>query len=135
MYTLGMVATKIYVVKSQHLVPAVQKASKTLSFRPFIQKAAKVMGDASPRVHELFGGELLDKTSVAMRSSLAPGPHLDAQNLRMGRRVLVDVDVLLESSQVKLMEWTTHAIVQATSCGVYGEAHPFRDQEVADAFW
>lgn len=75
-----------------------------------------------------------------MKLSLAPGPHLDAQNERMGKRALVDIDALLNSlahgkGQIKLLEWARHAIVQASSCGVYGTDHPFLDVDVENAFW
>lgn len=72
--------------------------------------------------------------------SLAPGPHLDELNLRMGKRVLVDIDALLNANtdrgqQTYLLEWARHAVIQASSCAVYGEKHPFLDPEVEKAYW
>jgi hypothetical protein len=140
-YTISIFNTKLYIANTQRLIPLVQKASKTLSFRPFIQTSTKLMGDASDETYNLFGGDLVDTFSNAMRSSLAPGPHLDEQNMRMGRRALVDIDSLAEptngamSKQISLLQWTRHAVVQASSCGVFGQEHPFCDPKVEDAFW
>ncbi|KAH6893370.1 cytochrome P450 [Thelonectria olida] len=140
-YTIPIFNTKLYIANTQRLIPLIQKASKTLSFRPFIQTSTKIMGDASDETYDLFGGALLETFSNAMRSSLAPGPHLDEQNMRMGRRALVEIDSLVEptngaaSKQISLLQWTRHAIVQASSCGVFGQEHPFCDPKVEEAFW
>lgn len=76
-----------------------------------------------------------------MRLGLTPGPRLDEQNLRMGRRALVDVDDLIasqgsgDSSTISLLSWVKAMVVQASSCGVFGEQHPFLDPKVEEAFW
>ncbi|KAF4979790.1 hypothetical protein FZEAL_4064 [Fusarium zealandicum] len=139
-YTLNIFNTKLYVAKTRRLTPLIQKASKTLSFRPFMQTASKLMGDATKETYDIFGTEMVDDFSHAMRTSLAPGPHLDEQNLRMGNRVLEDINTVLspgecQKSKIHLLDWVRHAVVQASSCGVYGEEHPFRDPKVEAAFW
>ena len=53
----------------------------------------------------------------------------------MGKRLLVDIDDLLGAKKIYLLEWARRAVVQASSCGVYGEEHPFLDPEVEKAFW
>ena len=56
----------------------------------------------------------------------------------MGQRVLIDIHSLLDAEggrQVHLLKWARHAVVQATSCGVYGTAHPFLDPEIENAYW
>jgi cytochrome P450 len=56
----------------------------------------------------------------------------------MGKRVLVDIQELLNNSNgdgVRLLAWARHAVVQATSCAVYGEEHPFLDPEVESSYW
>ncbi|KAI1866724.1 uncharacterized protein JN550_007577 [Neoarthrinium moseri] len=141
LYTLGIFNYKIYVSNSNRLMPLIQKASKSLSFKPFMQTATKTHSGASDETYHIFGNsDMLDSYSHAMKTSLAPGPHLDEQNLRMGKRVMADIDALLNHSQsetqrVKLLEWARHAIVQASSCGVYGEHHPFVRSEVERAYW
>ncbi|KHO00583.1 Cytochrome P450 [Metarhizium album ARSEF 1941] len=119
----------------------IPKHAKTLSFRPFLQITARKHGDASDKTYEIYGGDLTDRLSHAVRSSLAPGSHLDEQNLRMGKRVLLEVDDLLGrgaasgAQSIRLLEWTRHLVVQASSCGVYGDQHPLLDPEVEGAFW
>ncbi|KAI9036078.1 cytochrome P450 [Aspergillus affinis] len=143
-FTLGIFNFKLYTSVSTRLLPAIQRQSKTLSFRPLIQHVARRWGDASDETKEIFGGpHLVTKFSHAMKLSLAPGPHLDEQNERMAKRALVGIDALLEplyvkdagKRQIKLLEWARHAISQASSCGVYGTEHPFLDIEVEEAFW
>lgn len=135
MYTLRVFNTKLYICNTQTLIPLIQKASKTLSFLPFIQSSARAIGDASPDMQERFTGEVIGHFSHAMRGSLSPGPHLDAQNLSMGRRAVANVDDLVRMKEVPLHAWIKHVVVDASSAGVYGEAHPFRDPKVKAAFW
>ncbi|KAF4499098.1 Cytochrome P450 4F5 [Fusarium agapanthi] len=83
MYTVAIFNTKLYIAKTSRLIPLMQKSSKTLSFRPFMQTAAKLMGDANPETFEVFGTEWVDSFSHAHKDGLATGPFLDEQNLRM----------------------------------------------------
>lgn len=88
--------------------------------------------------HRFGNGDLLDRYTHAMRASLVPGPHLDDQNMRMGKRVIVDIDELLGDGQTKqfpLLEWVRHAVVQASSCGVYGNDHMYRSPGIEKAYW
>ena len=108
-----------------------------------IQHVARLWGDVSDETNDIFGGpHLISDFSHAMKLSLAPGPHLDEQNERMDNRALADIHALLNTSsleqqgrQIKLLEWARHAVVQASSCGVYGIEHPFLDLEVEESFW
>jgi hypothetical protein len=100
-----------------------------------MQTAAKLLGDASDRTVEIFGTDMVDDFAMCMKNGLAPGPHLDEQNLRMGNRAILDVDELVNKSEVHLVEWVRHAVVQASSCGVFGTEHPWRDPKVEAAFW
>lgn len=141
-FTLGILNFKLYTSVSTRLLPAIQRQSKSLSFRPMIQHVARRWGDASDETNEAFGGPLVEVFSHAMRISLAPGPSLDKQNKRMAERALLDIDALVSSSDSKtneskimLLDWARHVITQASSCGVYGNEHPFRDPEVEQAFW
>lgn len=131
---------KVYVSASSRLLPMIQKESKALSFRPFLQLTARKYGEATDETYRLYGGELPDDLSHSVKMSLVPGPHLDDLSLRMGRRVLVDVDALLDTSgrrgePVRLLGWVRHAVIQATSCAVYGEKHPFVSPAVEKAYW
>ncbi|KAF4554116.1 Cytochrome P450-like protein 38 [Elsinoe fawcettii] len=137
-FTLDVIGTKFYISKTHRLMSAIQKSSKTLSFKPFIRTAARRMGGASQATVDKLTDPVIDDFSHVMKSTLAPGADLDAQNLRMGNRVLVDIDALIEdgtNSEIMLHEWVKHAVVQASSCGILGVQHPFLDQKVEDAFW
>ncbi|KAL8968770.1 MAG: hypothetical protein Q9197_004704 [Variospora fuerteventurae] len=138
-YTLGVFNYKIYVSASSRLLPLIQKQSKNLAFRPFLQIVARKHGDATDETHEIFGGPLVDDLSHSVKMSLTPGPHLDELNLKMGARAVAEIDVLLDDAgrgqPIWLNAWARHAVVQASSCGVYGEDHPFLDPEVEKAFW
>lgn len=138
-YTVAIFNTKLYVAKTARLIPLIQR-SKTLSFRPFMQTAAKHMGDAKPATFEIFGSEWVDSFSHAHKHSLAPGPSLDEQNSRMGDRALIDIEELLPRekngmNKVSLLEWVRYAVVQASACGILGVEHPFRDPKIDAAFW
>lgn len=135
MYTLRVFHTKIYVCNAQSMIPLIQKSSKTLTFRPFIQAAARFFGDANPTTQKLYDGDVTDRFSHSMRGSLAPGPYLDAQNLSMGRRAIVLVDDLVNMKEMASLDWVRLAVVEASAAGVYGEAHPYRDPKVKAAFW
>lgn len=142
MYSLGILHYKMYICNSNRLMPFIQKSARTVSFKPFMQTAVRSHGGGSDHAYEVFGdGAFLDKYSHGMKHSLAPGPHLDEQNLRMGNRVMVDIDALLSNTgegrpkQIFLLDWARHAVVQASSCGVYGANHPFVKREVEDAYW
>ncbi|KAF7514485.1 hypothetical protein G7054_g15275 [Neopestalotiopsis clavispora] len=130
MYTLGILHYKLYVCNANRLMPFIQKSARTVSFKPFMQTAVRSHGGASDHAYEIFGdGAFLDKYSHG-------SPHLDEQNLRMGNRVMVDIEALLSGEkQFFLLEWVRHAVVQASSCGVYGANHPFVRREVEDAYW
>ncbi|KAK4180647.1 cytochrome P450 [Triangularia setosa] len=136
-YTLGCFNFKVYISASSRLLPFIQKHSRALSFRPFLQLVARKYGDASDSAYEIFGGTLPDDLSQSVKMSLAPGRHLDQLSLRMGKRVLIDIQELLSSKKnsVPLLAWARHAVVQATSCAVYGEEHPFLDPEVESSYW
>ncbi|KAF4124352.1 Cytochrome P450 [Geosmithia morbida] len=135
-YTLGCFNFKVYISATSRLLPFIQKKSRALSFRPFLQLVARKYGDASDAAYEIFGGSLPDDLSQSVKMCLAPGRHLDDLSLRMGKRVLVDIDDLLSSGEkAPLLSWARHAVVQATSCAVYGEDHPFLDREVESSYW
>ena len=135
---MGIFNLKLYTSVSTRLLPAIQRQSKTLSFRPMVQMAARKWGDASDKTNEIFASpHFVNEDTQLFRQSLAPGPHLDEMNQRMGNSVLAELCDLLENSprQIRLLEWARHAVTQASSCGVYGTQHPFLDLEVLKAFW
>ncbi|KAL8383421.1 hypothetical protein RB595_006939 [Gaeumannomyces hyphopodioides] len=138
-YSLDVLSFKVYISASSRLLPLIQKHSRALSFRPFLELTARKYGDASEVAHAIYAGSLPDDLSQAVKATLAPGPHLDSLSLRMGNRVLLEIDRLVPNpgtpKATYLLRWARHAVVQATSCAVYGDDHPFVDPDVENAYW
>lgn len=140
MYTLGVFNLKVYVCNTRRLFPAIQRQAKTLSFRPFSQMAVKKYSDCSDRTFDLQGGWMGEEEHSATRVALAPGPGLDDQNLRMGNETLDQFENLAKGTEgdgktIWLLEWVREVIMQASSTGVFGANHPFRDPKVGASFW
>ncbi|KAI1466290.1 cytochrome P450 [Daldinia caldariorum] len=141
MYTLPVLNNKVYVCNSLRLMPLIQKNFKTVSFRPWLKTSAERIGGNSHEAVELFGGPLVDDFERIIRLTLEPGPWLDAQNLRMGQSCSALINSLVgglegeEGNKVWLLSWVKHLVVQASSCGVYGQEHPFLDPAIVKAFW
>ncbi|KAI8960547.1 cytochrome P450 [Daldinia sp. FL1419] len=137
-YTLPILNTKVYVNNSLRLMPLIQKASKTISFRPFIEISAQKIAGNTYAGAKLFDGPLVDDFDHILKKTLAPGPWLDEQNLRTGQVAVAHVDDLVNGGKGKrmwLQEWARHVIVQASSSGVFGKEHPFLDPVVEGKFW
>ena len=134
-YTLHIAKSKLYVTNTSRLLPSVQKSSKILSFRPFVQSAVKSHVNGSQQLYDFFGTAGSEKFGHAQKAALMPGPALDYQNARMAERAIVDVDEFLAKDTVWLLEWVKHVTIQATSAGIFGPNHPFLDPKVEKAFW
>lgn len=141
-YTLGIFTFKIYVVNSRHLIPLVQRMSKTLSFTPFTKVAAKGFVDCSKYTLDLHDNpDFTRDLGRAVKDALSPGPHLDDQNLRATNSLkhMLDESFPRSSSKTfgrfRLHEWTKHVILIASTNGVYGTSNPFLDKQVEKEFW
>jgi hypothetical protein len=125
----------------------IQRNSKTLSFDPFAVMTSKKMADASEHVLHQLTTDFAHVHHKTMRNSLqTPSSENDRMNALMASQAARHVDNLVldavrmaadgtTSKQVMLLDWVRHLVVQASSCGVYGLEHPFRDPEVEAAFW
>jgi hypothetical protein len=141
-YTLGIFNYKIYVINSRRLIPLVQRLSKTLSFTPFQQLAAKAFVDCSAKTVELHGDpDFLCDLDKITKGALAPGTHLDYQNLRTVNSLEQEIDILLLGSstdapvRIRFYEWSKHAITLAATNGLYGNSNPFLDKHIEESFW
>jgi hypothetical protein len=77
-FTIGIFNFKIYVINSRRLIPLVQRLSKTLSFTPFQQFAAKVYIDSSKYTIDLHDNpDFMRDLDKATRTALSPGPFID----------------------------------------------------------
>jgi hypothetical protein len=148
MYTLGLPGSKTYVSNTLNLMTLIQRNSKILSFDPFTVLTSKKMADASEYVVHQLSTNLVQVHHKSMRDSLQiPSSENDQMNARMASEAALHVDKMVSratemgedgttsSKQVMLLDWVRHLVVQASSCGVYGQEHPFRDPEVETAFW
>ena len=139
-YTLSLVGLiKIYIINSSDLMPGIQRAAKTLSFSPFIRIAVRTLTNPTPETFERFSLEAINRFNHATRTSLTPGPYLDQQNLKMGQQAIVELDELVAAGQqrepVMLLEWSKKVAMEASSHGLFGKNHPYRDPKVQEAFW
>lgn len=124
MYTMAIFGFKIYVCNSQSWMPAIQRNSKTLSFKPFVQMSMKKNSDVSDHTYELGSKSMIDKLDTAQRAALAPGPHLDDQTLRTGEGILDEINKLESRTRaakpVMLLDLVRHVIIVASAYGIYG---------------
>lgn len=76
---------------------------------------------------------------AGMRAALSPGPGLDDMNRVMIQNIAASLDSLKPSSgsrtKIELAKWLRQSVTAATTNSVYGPQNPFKDLEVADAFW
>ena len=76
---------------------------------------------------------------AAMRAALSPSPGFDEMNRRMVQNMSLAVDGLDEISRqhttIGLSKWLRRSITVAATNAVYGAKNPFKDPEIADAFW
>ncbi|KAI1333952.1 cytochrome P450 [Xylariaceae sp. FL0016] len=135
-YTIGILNFKVYITHATRLTNLMQK-SKTVSLRPFLRTANKIHGDISDIAHTTFDGDLVEIFSNRTKEALAPGPHMDEQNLRMGEESVHEVSQLLnhEQKEFQLFDWAKRVIVHATGVSLFGSEHPFKDTEIAGAMW
>lgn len=140
-YTIGILNFKIYVINSRHLIPFVQRLSKTLSFTPFQQFAAKVFINCSSYTVDLHTNQdFMRDLDKATRSALSPGPHLDYQNSRAVNSCKASLDELLGSFtndpvRIGLYQWSRHAVTLAATNAVFGSSNPFLDKKIEERFW
>ncbi|KAI3390376.1 hypothetical protein diail_9880, partial [Diaporthe ilicicola] len=100
------------------------------------------MADASEGVLKQLTTEVANVLHRSTRNTLQnPCFENDQMSSRMAKEATRHVDELVLGSvsgtneQVMLLEWVRRMVLQASSCGVYGLEHPFRDPEVETAFW
>jgi hypothetical protein len=115
---------RIYVVNSRHLIPVLQKASKTVSFHPFQKLVSKMWVEASETYLAMHDEphQHIAEQGREQRRTLAPGKGLDYQNLRTGRGVEGEViklaeEVAGEGKRLDLYAWVQHLITVAASDG------------------
>lgn len=137
-----MPGSRIYVINSTSLIPAVQRQFRTLAFTALESRLARDLMGVSKSTHDIISHNLVRDEGYLMtfpkfiHSAVSAGPGLDAMNRR-------SVEVLAESldrlsgkgpTTTKMFEWTRHELLIATTEGVYGPNNPFRDPAMEDAW-
>lgn len=143
-YTIHLPGSRLYIVNSPALIPAVQKQAKVLSFPPIEAAAAKNVCGSSKVANDILdtntnGDEGPWGYSVthytAIRAPLNPGPGLDRMNRMMALKVAESIDGMKRKQDVKLFAFIKHEVTFATTESVYGPQNPFRDAELEESFW
>jgi len=146
MYSLQIFNIRIYVTNSTDLLNAVQRAAKTVSFRPFGRLTVERFSEASRETLDLCdaGGEyegdgtFVRQVDMAMHKALSPGPALDKMNLDTALEVVRCLDELGDEpvgQSVDLYAWVKDAISIASTRGTYGPMNPYQFKGARDAFW
>lgn len=145
---MTMPGQKMYIVTKPELIQAIQKQPKVLAFPPIQAKfATRICGssDETNRIlmKNLNGDEgdwgLSMESYACMRAALSPGPGLDDMNRLMIQNIAVSLDSLnpvsASRTKIELAKWLRRVVTEATTNSVYGPQNPFKDLEVAEAFW
>ena len=90
---------------------------------------------------DVNGGDsgLLHELHATMKAPLAPGAAFDSMNRIMIQNIATSMNTLTSSGEscvkIRLFDWLRHCVTIATTNPVYGPQNPFKDPEIADAFW
>ncbi|KAF2232166.1 cytochrome P450 [Viridothelium virens] len=146
-FTVNMPGQKMYIVASPKLIQAIEKHPKTLAYLPieakFVGRVCGISTAAQNIIEKNSNGEedlgMLHDVHAAIRAPLAPGAELDSMNRIMIQNIATSLNGLIPSGEsrihIKLVEWLRHCVTIATTNSVYGPPNPFKDREIADAFW
>nr|A0A2I6PJ00.1 RecName: Full=Cytochrome P450 monooxygenase nodJ; AltName: Full=Nodulisporic acid biosynthesis cluster protein J [Hypoxylon pulicicidum]AUM60053.1 cytochrome P450 oxygenase [Hypoxylon pulicicidum] len=136
-FSLQMPLSRLYVITSSELVPAIQRQSQNIRFDTFeFTLAAERVGGVSGPGLKLLKGSIVDELQHAMHHALI-GHGLDAMNLSMIEAIKPSIDELQSQKQAAfdLFAWCKRSITMASTDSVYGPMNPFRSIEVERAFW
>jgi len=143
-YTLHLPGSRLYILNSVSLIPAVQKQVKALAFPPIEALAAKNVCGTSKVANDILDTNVNGEDGAwgysmthypAIRLPLYPGAGLDAMNRVMAQKVAASIDGMTRKQDVKLFAFIKHEVTFATTESVYGPQNPFRDRELEESFW
>ena len=142
---MRLLGSRIYVINSTDLIPAVQRQVRILDFAAVEARAAvNVMGATTAgktilNMNRNGVGEhsYAIEFDKAIHPAVTPGADLDAMNRLAAQKVSEFLDTLAgETPEVmKLFDWVQNSIGWATSEAVYGPSNPFKDSQLLAAFW
>ncbi|KAI0145447.1 cytochrome P450 [Xylariaceae sp. FL1272] len=125
-FTLRLPFTRLYIVTSTSLIPAIQRQFRVLSFNPVQIKAATNLAGLSREGLNFLARDIdNDKGFI-------PGTMLDTLNQKTVSVILDSFNELAErgtSCTVDLYKWVGEQITYATTDANYGPHNPLRDPQ------
>lgn len=140
-YTLRLPFSRIYVVNSTELIPALQKQWRTVSFPAIAADAGYIVGMSKEAI-EIMHQDLTNEHSFSVSwpryiiSAMGPGSDLDAINRKSIEILADEMDTLRAQGTVRvgLREWSRHTMTVTTTEAVWGPLNPYRDNVIAEAW-
>ncbi len=143
-YTLRLPGTRIYVVKSTALIPAVQQSARTLSWSPIVIKVATnvmALSKSTVRVIEedlKTNGNFLTGLHKAMHLGLSPGTAaLDKLSRNAVTVFATSLDSVAASGKpfsVPMYQWLGHEVLLTITGAIFGPQNPFNDPKTEAAY-
>ncbi|KAI1272186.1 cytochrome P450 [Xylaria sp. FL0933] len=136
-FTLRLPFTRLYIVTSTSLIPAVQRQFRVLSFNPVQIKAVTNFASPSKEAMELVKKNIENDDGFipgflkAVYPTLT-GDMVDSLNQRTVNVILAEFDKIAAKgscSSVQMFKWIDEQITYATTDGIYGPHNPLRDPE------
>jgi hypothetical protein len=140
---MPLLKSKVYVINSLPLISSAGRASKRLSFIPFVKIAAERLSGVGPESLDKFiTGDSVDngiahETVHGVEIALLrkeEATELDTAMLAHMKELLDDLPTKL-GEPLSLFEWLRHTVTQASSRSVYGPLSPLQDWKTEENFW
>ncbi|KAJ3561065.1 hypothetical protein NPX13_g9088 [Xylaria arbuscula] len=141
-FTLRLPFTRLYIVTSTALIPAVQRQFRVLSFNPVQIKAVTNFASPSKEALELVSKNIENDEGFipgflkAVYPTLT-GDMLDSLNTKTVNVIMSEFDKIAAKgavSSVQMYKWIDEQITYATTDGIYGPHNPLRDPENLSAW-
>ncbi|KAH9988971.1 cytochrome P450 oxidoreductase [Xylariaceae sp. FL0662B] len=142
-YTLRFPGLRLYVVNASSLISIIDRQTQTISFAPIESQATAAVLGTSKTTNEIMARKPgSDQNHFAVfrktvRPVLARGPSLEAMFKRSFQTMSISLGEQLtlgSSKETKLLAWAGYEITLAGTNAEYGEANPFRDSYVEQAW-
>lgn len=141
-HTLRLPFSRIYVVNSTELIPALQKQWRFVSFTAISANAGFLVG-ISKEGNKLLHRDLTSEHGFSntwpkyIMSAMGPGKELDSINRDAIEIFAQEMDKLRANgapTRTGLWEWAREIMIKSTTEAVWGPKNPYRDAAVAEAW-
>jgi hypothetical protein len=133
-FTLRLPFTRLYIITSTSLIPAVQRQFRTLSINPVPIRAVINFASPSKEAIELVTSNIDNDAGFIPGFLKAVYPTLtdtmlDALNQRTANIIVSEFEKLTAKgpTYVQMYNWTDEQITYATTDAIYGPHNPLRD--------